>query len=212
MPASSKKTSIPDRNPIAICGAEIRYLPGFLRPAEADGLLTDLASALPWTQADITLFGKTHRQPRLMCWMGDEGANYRYSGTTYRPAPWHPRVSALRQRVVNFCNAGFNSVLINQYRDGQDCMGWHADDEQELGERPVIASVSLGATRDFRLRRKDGAQAPITVALEHGSLLVMSGDSQHNWQHCLPRRARVTQPRINLTFRQVLAPPVVNTA
>ena len=144
--------------------------------------------------------------------MGDPGARYRYSGTTHTPSPWHAAVLNLRDRIAAHCDAPFNSVLINLYRTGQDSMGWHADNEPELGPEPLIASVSLGATRDFRLRRNDRSQPTITHALESGSLLVMKGDMQRDWQHSLPRRARVNQPRINLTFRQVTVPDEVSAA
>lgn len=185
-------------------------MPGYLARHQANALLDTLIAELPWAQHTITLFGKTHQQPRLICWMGD--ASYRYSGRTYAPTTWHPAVAALRDRVAEHCGAAFNSVLINLYRDGNDSMGWHADDEPELGAQPVIASVSLGAPRDFRMRRKDRSAPPASLALEHGSMLCMRGDTQLNWQHSLPRRVRETAPRINLTFRKIAAQAANNVA
>lgn len=188
----------------------LQYTPAYLTDDQASRLLDVLSADLPWTLANIKLFGRTHRQPRLICWMGD--ASYRYSGRTWPPSAWHPAVKTLRNQLALDCGVDFNSVLINLYRNGQDCMGWHADDEPELGPQPVIASISLGAARDFRLRRKDRSTAPFNLRLAHGSLLCMGGDTQAHWQHSLPRRTRVTTPRINLTFRRVLAQPATKVA
>lgn len=190
----------------------LRYLRNAVSSEDADRLLRVLPNALAWQQPTLRLFGRSHRQPRLVHWMGDRDAPYRYSGTTHLPQTWHPLVSQLRDTLARQCQAQFNSVLINYYRDGQDCMGWHADDEPELGNQPIIASVSLGAPRDFRLRRRDRSRPPQSIRLEHRSLLIMSGSCQEDWQHCLPRRARVNSPRINLTFRRVLPQPAFSSA
>ena len=136
--------------------------------------------------------------------MGDAQAHYQYSGLSLSPQPWLPTVKAIRRKIEKRCCHRFNSVLINLYRDGKDSNGWHSDNEPELGENPVIASLSLGATRRFRLRHKyRKALAPYSIDLPHGSLLLMAGTTQQYWQHCLSKTARQVGPRINLTFRWV---------
>lgn len=150
------------------------------------------------------MFGRVVNSPRLSAWIGDDDAVYRYSGTRFVPHPWTPALLALRDRVAAACGVPFNSVLANLYRDGADRMGWHSDDEPELGARPVIASVSLGAERTFRFRAKTGGEAR-AIELTHGSLLTMAGDTQRLYKHELPARQRVNRPRMNLTFRHIVA-------
>lgn len=166
-------------------------------------LFQHLQSEIEWQQPEISLFGRSVAIPRLQAWIGDSGADYRYSGTRFQPSAWTSDLDALRSRLSQELNRPFNSVLVNLYRDGQDCMHWHADDEPELGDAPCIASVSLGAIRDFRFRHRAGQQKSLTLPLGDGDLLVMGGDCQRHWQHCLPRRKRVTSARINLTFRYI---------
>jgi alkylated DNA repair dioxygenase AlkB len=179
----------------------------FLAAGEADVLLQRLLTGLDWQCDSVRLFGRSHPIPRLHQWYGDVGARYRWSGLTLDPHPWPPALEALRDRLQGCLGAQFNSVLANLYRDGADTMGWHADDEPELGSEPVIASLSLGAERDMLFRRRDGSGGRSRrIALPHGSLLVMAGPTQRNWQHALPRRRRVTTPRVNLTFRLVRSP------
>ena len=174
-----------------------------LENAEAEQLLAELLDNLPWQQPSVRLFGKSHPVPRLQSWHGDPGTGYRYSGLELQPEPWTPSLSRLRDRVSELSGRAFNSVLVNLYRDGQDSMGWHADDEPELGPAPWVASVSLGARRDFALRRKGSSRTWRSLPLEHNSLLLMPPAMQRRWQHALPKRARVTEPRVNLTFRRV---------
>jgi alkylated DNA repair dioxygenase AlkB len=163
-----------------------------------------LHDAVAWRQEPITLFGKRYLQPRLLAWYGDPEARYRYSGVVHEPLPWLPVLAALRDRVEALAGARFNSVLANLYRDHRDSMGLHADDEPELGKQPVIASLSLGEERVFRLRhRHDKSIEPLRLPLPSGSLLVMRGDTQRNWKHEVPKRARPCGPRINLTFRYI---------
>lgn len=171
-----------------------------------DRLLGRLVAEIPWRQQSITLFGKTHPQPRLICWMGDPGCAYSYSGTRWEPEPWHLLVDAVRARVEALSGAPFNAVLLNLYRDGADSMGFHADDEPELGERPVIASLSFGAERTMHFRhRHDPAQPTQCITLGDGDLLVMRGDTQKNWRHAIPKTRRPIGPRLNLTFRRIVA-------
>ena len=158
---------------------------------------------LQWRRQEITLFGRPVLQPRLMDWYADSGVTYRYSGLTLAPKAWPEVLRQLRERLEAHCGAPFNSVLCNAYRDGQDSMGWHADDEPELGPEPLIASLNLGATRRFRIRPRGGGSS-LGVDLESGSLLLMSGRSQADYQHAVPKTRRPVGPRINLTFRQVL--------
>lgn len=148
------------------------------------------------------MFGRVVDSPRLSAWIGDADATYRYSGTRFVPHPWTPSLQALRDRVAEACGARFNSVLANLYRSGGDRMGWHSDDEPELGPEPLIASLSLGAERTFRFRAKSGGEA-VAVELGHGSLLRMAGATQRLYKHELPARARIAAPRINLTFRLI---------
>jgi alkylated DNA repair dioxygenase AlkB len=190
----------PQELPIAEGG--LRYAGQFLTPAQADGLLGILISDIPWQQAQITLFGRTLPTPRLSCWMGDADAVYRYSNTAFVPVPWQANVLDLKRRLEDVTGARFNSVLLNYYRNGQDAMGWHSDDEPELGAQPVIASVSLGGVRRFLIRPRSGGPSSC-IELAHGSLLLMQGDTQKNFKHCLPRTAKAVGPRINLTFRKV---------
>lgn len=186
-----------------------RYLPGFLPPADASLALDRLWRELAWEQREITLFGRRVLQPRLIAWYGDRGARYRYSGLTLSPRAWHPLLRALKARVEDCAGTPFNSVLANAYRDGQDSMGWHSDDEKELGADPVIASLSLGAPRRLLLRAKTRSPSrgtgSLALLLEHGSLLVMKAGCQQRYQHSLPRTRRAVGLRINLTFRMVRA-------
>lgn len=175
-----------------------------------EDILKRLTAEIPWRQEAITLFGKRHMQPRLLCWMGDAGSTYRYSGVLHSPQPWHPLVDNLRERVEALAGARFNSVLLNLYRDGQDSMGFHADDEPELGVAPVIASLSLGAARIFHLRhRRDGAVPTQKLRLTDGSLLIMRGNSQRDWKHGVPKTRMAVGPRINLTFRLIRCPAAI---
>jgi alkylated DNA repair dioxygenase AlkB len=164
-----------------------------------------LWECLDWREQEIVLFGRRVMQPRLVAWSADEGVRYRYSGISLGPVAWPEALDELRKRLDTAYGTRFNSVLCNAYRDGRDSMGWHADDEPELGPAPVIASVSLGATRRFRIRPRRGG-ASVGIDLEPGSLLMMSGNSQRDYQHAVPKTRRPVGPRINLTFREVAAP------
>jgi alkylated DNA repair dioxygenase AlkB len=185
-------------------GADVTFAPGWLEPEEADDLLSRLSDDLPWEVHRLRMFGRLVDSPRLSAWIGDDDATYRYSGARFVPHPWTPLLLALRDRVADACGTAFNSVLANLYRDGSDRMGWHSDDEAELGPAPVIASLSLGAARTFRFRAKSGGE-PVAIELGHGSLLRMAGATQRLYKHELPVRKRVNGPRINLTFRQIEA-------
>jgi len=184
-------------------GAAIFLWRDFLRPSTADDLLKYLLEQVPWRQDTVRVFGKRHPLPRLQQWYGDPKTTYRWSGLAMRPLAWTLELNTAREAVQTATQHAFNSVLLNYYRTGNDTVSWHADDEPELGTAPVIASVSLGATRDFSVRRKSDPKTKHTFALPHGSLLVMSGETQSLWEHSLPRRKRINQPRVNMTFRLV---------
>ena len=182
--------------------ADIGYLPAAFAPGEADELFAALRDGIGWRQEEVVIFGRPRLVPRLVAWHGETGARYSYSGVAHDPLPWTPALQAIRSRVESLSGHCYNSVLLNLYRDGRDGMGWHADDEPELGRDPVIASVSLGATRRFRLRHRKRRETA-SLDLAHGSLLLMRGATQHHWVHAVPKTTRPVGERINLTFRQV---------
>jgi alkylated DNA repair dioxygenase AlkB len=186
--------------------AEVSWHRHWLPRDAADTLQRTLRDDVPWEVHKIRMFGRQVDSPRLSCWMGDPAARYRYSGTEFVPQPWHPALLPLRDQLAAFCGHAFNSVLLNRYRDGDDGMGWHSDNEPELGPAPVIASVSLGAPRRFLLRRRDDHAKKAEVLLDHGDLLVMGGQTQRLYQHSLPKSARPLAERLNLTFRWINAP------
>lgn len=174
----------------------------FLNTDQADTLYQQLSQELNWRQDSIRMFGRIVTIPRLQVFQGEPGIRYRYSGLTLETESWHPAINALRQEIEQVCGYRFNSVLINFYRNGQDGMGWHSDDEPELGPNPTIASVTLGQPRRFLLRHKSDKAIPQQELLpEHGSLLIMANQLQHHWQHSIPKTKRIMQGRINLTFR-----------
>lgn len=184
-------------------GALLQFDESWLSPERADALLVELQAGIRWEVHRIRLFGRWVDSPRLSSWIGDADASYRYSGARFAPNPWPTALQALRLRVAEAAGVRFNSVLANLYRDGHDAMGWHSDDEPELGRQPVIASVSLGAPRRFLLKHRQDPSRRLALELPHGSLLLMRGDTQVNYRHALPRTARPVGARINLTFRWI---------
>ncbi len=169
---------------------------------KADLLLDTLIRTISWRNETATIVGKRIPLPRLTAWHGDKP--YRYSGITHDPAPWTPALLELKTIAETTAQTGFNSVLLNLYRNGRDSMSWHADDERELGPDPVIASISLGGTRKFQMRHKRDKNKKVEILLTHGSCLVMAGGMQSHWLHQIPKTARPAQPRINLTFRRIV--------
>lgn len=174
---------------------------GWLNTAEAENYFLTLQK-LPWQTETLNMYGKQITVPRKVLCVADEGVEYKYSGKNHLPQPWSKELTALRKKLKPI--AEFNSVLCNYYANGNDYMGWHSDDERALSEQLIIASVSLGAERRFLFRHKK-TNEKVEVALNSGSLLIMQGDSQLNWQHSLPKSTKVTSPRINLTFRTIFA-------
>jgi alkylated DNA repair dioxygenase AlkB len=192
-------------NRLPLPDAEVYLLPALDLGAPPAALLTQLTHEIDWQSETITLWGKTYPQPRLIAWHGDPDARYTYSKKTYAPRPWTPLLLDLKTRVESACGAPFNSVLLNHYRNERDSMGFHADDEPELGERPVIASLSLGAERALIFQHKTRKDIkPVSVVLSSGSFLVMQGETQAYWKHGIRKQTRVCGPRINLTFRKIL--------
>ena len=171
----------------------------------AGNLLRELAEEIPWVQNKIKFYGKESLVPRLESWHGDEGMSYTYSGIKMDAKPWTKNLLVIKESIEPIAKTTFNSVLINYYRDGKDRVAWHSDNEKELGKNPVIASVSLGAERKFKLRHKKYKENQLQheVFLQSGSLLLMSGSTQHHWLHEIPRTAKPIGPRINLTFRVI---------
>jgi len=194
-PAERITWSIPD--------GTIDYWPAAFTREEADELERRLRAGIDWEQEEVRIFGATHPVPRLVAWHGDPTAVYTYSGVRHEPRPWTAPLQLIRGRVTALTGESFNSVLLNRYRSGRDGMGWHADDEPELGRDPVIASVSFGAVRRFRLRHRRLRHEVRSLELAHGSLLLMGGPLQHHWRHALPKTLRPVGERINLTFRRV---------
>lgn len=195
----------------ALPGAELEYFPHFVDQATANGWFGALKrpAAIAWRQDHIVMYGRRVPIPRLNAWYGDAGLNYSYSGIPMAPEPWTPLLSTIREQVEACTRERYTSALVNLYRDGRDSVAWHADDEPELGPRPVIASLSLGATREFQLRHRhyrDNGLPVERMLLTAGSLLVMRGETQQNWLHQVPKRSLRSVPgaRINITFRKIL--------
>lgn len=158
---------------------------------------------IEWKQDWINFYGKRSPLPRLTSWYGDRGKTYTYSGIRSQPNEWNKGLLYLKEAIEACAGVKFNSLLLNWYRDGDDHLSWHSDDEKELGVNPIIASANFGATRDFIVRRKDDNSQKITFPLKHGTLLLMRGELQHFWEHSIPKRKKVRGSRFNLTFRRI---------
>ena len=185
--------------------AEIYFWPNYFTQKQSDNYLQELIATIAWHQDKIKMFGRQIWLPRLTAWYGNPGKTYKYSDIQNEPLPWTPALLGIKRAIELPANVTFNSVLLNYYRHGQDSMGWHADDEPELGINPIIASVSFGQARTFHFRHRLNKILPKkTVLLPHGSLLLMQGPTQHFWQHQLPKTKQAAAPRLNLTFRIIL--------
>lgn len=181
----------------------LRYVSDFFNTEEANFYFNSLGEEISWKQDKIKLFGKEHLQPRLSAFFAEPDINYSYSGLKLKPEYFPESLLKIKKKVENFSDMNFNSCLANLYRDGQDSMGWHSDDEKELGRNPVIASVSFGAERIFHLKHKTDRNLKEKIILKHGSLLMMEGGLQHTWKHQLPKTKKIIGARINLTFRKI---------
>ncbi|GAB1257248.1 alpha-ketoglutarate-dependent dioxygenase AlkB [Aurantivibrio plasticivorans] len=203
---------------IRLNGGELWYFPNWLSDAKASLYFDQLKRLTQWQQSEIRVAGKRVLIPRLNAWYGEPEARYKYSGIQFKPLPYTRALRALSVKLfetladnVGGDNFEPNSALLNLYRDGNDSVAWHADDEPELGSAPTIASVSLGAERQFLLKPKNNRSLasqthtqPIKITLVNGSLLLMRGPLQRHWLHCVPKEMGLTQSRLNITFRQVL--------
>ena len=195
--------NIPEPIFLNLPDAEVIYYPHFFDKEEADIIYMKLIDEIPWQQDEITVYGKKHPQPRLTALFGNEGKSYSYSNIKMQPHPWNLLLQKLKSKIESVCDINFTTVLLNQYRDGKDSNGWHADNEKELGINPIIASISLGAERNFQLKHNTDKNQKKSIILEHGSLLLMKGTTQHFWKHQIPKTVKLIGPRINLTFRVI---------
>ena len=175
-----------------------------MKPDAAVNYHNVLMDTIHWKNDEAVIFGKHIVTKRKAAWYGDEGYLYTYSNTTKQALAWTPELRELKQMVEAITGTTFNSCLLNLYHNGDEGMAWHSDDESSLGKNTTIASLSFGAERKFSLKHKKGKQA-ISILLESGSLLVMKDATQTNWLHSLPKSKRVIRPRINLTFRTIVA-------
>lgn len=211
---------------IILKDAQMVFVQQFFTPSVSNQILEDLTNDIAWQQGEITLFGKKLLEPRLSAWYGDAGKTYTYSGKKQEPLAWNEPLLMIKTSIENYLQQPslnsffqketpsvpslsgfrasiFNSVLCNFYRNGNDSMGWHQDNEPELGRNPVIASVNFGESRRFLFRRKEDKTVKHELLLTHGSLLIMAGAMQHHWQHAVPKEPKRTHRRINLTFRHI---------
>ncbi len=181
--------------------AEITFFPEFLDPNSNSRIFKELLHKTPWRQDNITVFGKTYKQPRLTCFYASNAKPYSYSGITMKPYEFTSQILEIKKKIDRVLKTEFTSCLINLYRDGKDSNGWHADNEKELGANPLIASVSFGAERLFKMKHKTKNMLKQDILLTPGSLLIMSGPTQNHWLHQIPKTRKKVGERINLTFR-----------
>ena len=195
---------MPDGKPMP--DAEVIIYRDFFEESESNQLFKKLRNSLSWRQDKMKMFGKEFNLPRLTAWYGDEGKAYKYSGINMNPEPWTPELLTIKNRIEENTKVKFNSVLINLYRGGKDYVSWHSDDEKELGNNPVIGSVSFGETRSFQLKHKHRKDLDkVKVSLTNGSFLIMKGSTQHFWHHQIAKTSKQLEERINLTFRFILS-------
>lgn len=193
----------PEKTIYNLPDATISYFPSFFNDEEANKIYQELLATTTWRQDNITIYGKTHLQPRLTSLYANNEKPYSYSNIMMQPHQFTLLLEKIKTKIETVCDENFTTVLLNLYRDGKDSNGWHADNEKELGTNPVIASVSFGAERPFHLKHNSIKDARLKIVLEHGSLLVMEGSTQHFWKHQIPKTAKPIMPRINLTFRKI---------
>lgn len=196
-------TLFPEETRLDLPDSDIRYFPNFLETAIANTYFKNFKSQTPWQQDDITVFGKIYAQPRLTALYANNKKPYSYSNITMQPHLFTPELIAIKKKIETYTNVEFTTCLLNLYRDGKDSNGWHADNEKELGQNPVIGSITLGQERYFHLRHKNDKSLKKKILLQNGSLLLMQGTTQHFWQHQIPKTAKTIQERINLTYRVI---------
>jgi alkylated DNA repair dioxygenase AlkB len=194
----------PELIEISLEHGRVLLIEEFLNPVEANQLFHKLRDSIKWAQEYLTIYGKVHPFPRQTAWYGDPGADFKYSGKMFDPWPWTSELLSLKYRIEDvFPDYHYNSVLLNRYRNGNDKVVWHSDNEKAFGVNPTIASVSLGATRRFDLRYKPDKTKKHRFNLTSGSLLIMTGELQTYWEHQVPQQKNIVAERINLTFRKV---------
>lgn len=182
---------------------EVFLYENFYNRIEANGLFIALQKEIDWKQESIKIFGKEKQLPRLTAWYGDEGKSYTYSGLENIPIPFSGQLITIKEKLESFTKYSFNAALLNFYRTSTDSMGWHSDNEKELGINPVIASLSFGGSRVFQLKHKVDKASKQNITLNTGSLLLMKGSTQHNWLHQVPKTVKPIEARINITFRNI---------
>jgi alkylated DNA repair dioxygenase AlkB len=203
MPETMQEPAKPNCQALLLPDADIVVYHRLCSQVESDCLFADLYKNINWKQEHLKLYGKPIPIPRLTAWYGDSGKSYTYSKIAMEPESWTPTLQQIKSGVEAIATVKFNSVLLNLYRSGKDSVAWHSDDEAELGQNPVIASVSFGGTRRFMLKHKHEKDLKTEIELTHGSCLIMQGTTQHFWLHQIPKTAKPVEPRINLTFRVI---------
>ena len=183
--------------------SDITYYPNFIDTIKATELFKHLKENIAWQHDNIKVYGKIYKQPRLTALYGNIKKSYTYSNITMKPHAFTEELNTIKKAIETIAQIHFTTCLLNLYRDGKDSNGWHADDEPELGNNPVIASISLGQERFFNLRNIHNKKLKTKILLEHGSLLLMKGETQHYWQHQIPKTTKKIKERINLTYRVV---------
>ena len=200
-----KTTLDKNRSLIKADNLSVEYIENFFDFDQSQLYMKHLTNDIKWKREKIRMWGREIVTKKRIAWYADEGKSYTYSGSTFHPDQWNELLLEIKKHVEQYIKFQFNSVLLNEYPNGKVGMGWHSDDERELGIDPIIASLSFGANRDFIFKHKtDKSFENIKIHLKSGSLLLMLGSTQHHWKHSLPKRLKVKQPRINLTFRKIL--------
>ena len=190
---------------IEIPDGKLIFHEGFFSLKESRDLILCFTKTIKWSQDEVIVYGKKHKIPRLNAWYGDKGKVMEYSGLSLDPIPWTKELLEVKSRIEKQSGAKFNSCLLNYYRDGKDGMGWHQDNEKELGINPVIASVTFGETRPFQLKHISNKEIKkVDIQLSNGSLLIMGGKTQHHWKHQIPKTTKQIGERLNLTFRNII--------
>jgi len=199
----SQSNETPTRRKLDMIDAEVYFYDNFFIKNEADKYFSILTETIKWQQDHIKFYGKEVAIPRLQAWYGESDKPYTYSGIEMQPHPWTKELLEIKEKIEKEAKITFTSVLLNLYKTGKDSMSWHADDEKELGQNPVIGSISFGEERPFHFRHKKDKTIKEKILLTNGSLLLMSGETQHHWKHQIPKTTRAIQARINLTFRVI---------
>lgn len=192
------------RQVLSMPDAKVTFYQKFFDSRKSDEIFQILLSEINWRQDRMKLYGKEIDLPRKTAWYGDRNKSYTFSGIHLNPEPWTSTLLQVKRHIEEIAEVEFNSVLLNLYRHGNDGISWHTDAEPELGENPVIGSVSFGGTRRFMFRHRQDQTLKTEVELTHGSFLLMAGETQHFWQHQIPKTSRQVEPRINLTFRSII--------